>query len=82
MSGPRDEYLRATYELAQSSPAAWENFVIAFTHYTWYELERMLTAPTDAALISIGQGRRMRELRDDFRDIRAVGEKLKHADRR
>lgn len=66
MAQIRDEYIRATFELSKSSPAAWATFVEAFKNYTMYELERMLTTPTSEAQVSLGLGRRMRDMRDDF----------------
>lgn len=77
MAEVRDQYLRATYELSKADPAKWATFVETFKVYVAYELERALSAPTGDALISVGMGRRMRDLKDDFVHIETLADKLR-----
>lgn len=77
MSEVRDEYIRAVYDLSKADPARWATFVEAFIVYTVYEFERLLSTPSAEAHISIGMGRRMRDLRDDFIHIEALAAKIK-----
>lgn len=77
MAGVRDDYIRATFELSKSDPARWATFVEAFKAYTMYELERITTSAPEHALIAIGFGRRMKELRDDFIDIEKSAAKIR-----
>lgn len=77
MSDVRDAYIKALFELSKADPAKWATFVEAFKVYTWSELERMTTSPADVALVAIGMGRRMRELRDEFVSIEAIASKLR-----
>ena len=72
----RDDFIRATYILAKSNPQAWASFIEAFKAYTWEELEKGLTSPTNDAYISLGMGRRMRNLRDDFVGIEGLMDKI------
>lgn len=78
MSEARDEYLKAMYDLSKVDPNTWATFVEAFRTYTVYELERMLTTPTAEAQVSLGMGRRMKELRDDFVGIEATMQKYRN----
>lgn len=73
---PREGFLRATFMLAKSSPMAWHNFVSEMDNYVKAEIERGLGATTEETMIAVGMGRRLVELRNDFRDIEAVGRKL------
>ena len=72
----REEFLRAAFILAKSSPMAWHSFVAALDNYTRGELERALGATTADTMIAVGMSRRLVDLRNDFRDIEAVGQKL------
>jgi SAM-dependent MidA family methyltransferase len=76
-SEARDEYLKALYALSKSDPSAWATYVEAFKVFTAYELERMFTTPVGDALVAIGMGRRMKELRDDCIDIEKIMEKYR-----
>lgn len=77
MSEARDDYIRAVYSLSKSDPNAWATFVEAFKAYVLYEYERGLsTSPTEVQ-ITVGMGRRMRDLRDDFVHIEALAAKIK-----
>lgn len=76
MSDARDAFIRATFVLAKSSPAAWAEFIVAFHGYTVVELERATSTTTTEMAISLGMSRRMVGLRDDFRDIEGLMEKI------
>jgi hypothetical protein len=73
----REQYIRAMYDLSKRAPGEWATFVEAFKALTVYELERMTSAPVDAAAVAIGMGRRIRELRDEFIDIEAMAHKIR-----
>jgi len=75
----RDAYLRATYELSKADPAKWATFLEAFKTYMVYEMERALSMQAHEALIGIGMGRRMRDLKDDFTHIEMLADKLRKA---
>lgn len=77
MAEARDQYLLALYDLSKADPSRWATFVEAFKAYTMSELERITTSPPDSALVAIGFGRKMKELRDDFVGIEALAGKLK-----
>ena len=77
MAEARDEYLLALYDLSKGDPARWATFVEAFKTYTAYELERITTASPDNALIAVGFGRKMKELRDDFVGVEVLAGKVK-----
>ncbi len=77
MSEVRDEYIRALFDLSKSDPAKWATFLEAFKTYTSSELERLLSSPSSEAQTSLGMGRRMRELRDDFVGIQALMDKIR-----
>jgi hypothetical protein len=77
LSVVRNDYIVALYNVAKADPAKWATFVEAFRVYTAYELERGLSAPSGEAQTSIGMGRRMKELRDDFIDIESLMDKIK-----
>jgi hypothetical protein len=77
MAVVRQQYLKATYQLAKNSPAAWVDFVEAFKLYTAYELERSMTTMTAEAQVALGMSRRMLEIRDDFVNIEERGGKLR-----
>lgn len=72
----RDAFIRATFVLAKSSPAAWAEFLAAFSAYATVELERATATTTQDMAISLGMSRRMVGLRDDFRDIETLMEKI------
>jgi hypothetical protein len=76
MSDARNEFVRATFTLSKSDLRAWENFVVAYTNYTQYELERALGVPLSEAQMALGMCRRMIELRNDFRDIQTTMQKI------
>ena len=79
MNEVRDEYIKATYKLAKAAPGQWLEFVARFDAYTAAELERGIgTSNTDMA-VSLGMGRRMVDLRNDFRDVERNAEKIKVA---
>ena len=73
---PREHFLRAAFILAKSAPMAWHDFVAALDNYTRAEIERGLGATTADTYLSVGMGRRLVELRNDFRNIESVGQKL------
>ena len=75
MAEIREQYIKSTYLLAKSNPAAWAEFLVAFSQFTAYEMERALKTPTSEALITLGMMRRMVELRDDFMGIEKLAEK-------
>lgn len=72
----REEFLKAAFVLAKSSPMAWYNFIAALDAYTKSELERGLGATTDETMVAVGMSRRLLEIRNQFRDIEEVGHKL------
>jgi hypothetical protein len=72
----RDEFIRATYKLAKSNPAAWAEFLVAFDAYTTIQLEKATATTTEDMAISLGMSRRMVGLRDDFRNIEGLMEKI------
>lgn len=72
----REEFLKATFVLAKSSPMAWHNFVAALDNYTRVEIERGLGATTEETMVAVGMSRRLVEIRNQFRDIEEVGHKL------
>jgi hypothetical protein len=76
MDDAREDFLRSTFTLAKSSPMAWHNFVAALDKYAISEVERGLAATTADTFIAVGMGRRLIELRNEFRDIESVGRKL------
>jgi uncharacterized membrane protein YadS len=75
----RNEFIRATFTLSKSDPAAWENFLVAFNALTVEELELSTGSAVDATTIAVvmGMNRRMVTLRNDFRTIQALMEKIK-----
>lgn len=77
MSEARDEYIKATYRLAKSAPGEWLEFVARFDAYTLAELERGIGTSNADMAVSLGMGRRMVDLRNDFRDVDKLAEKLK-----
>lgn len=72
----REEFLRATFVLAKSSPMAWHDFIAALDVYTKAEIERGLGATTEETMVAVGMSRRLVELRNMFRDIEETGHKL------
>lgn len=74
---PRDEYLIATYMLAKSAPSQWLEFVARFDAYAAMELEKGIGTSNADMAISLGMGRRIVDLRNDFRDIERLVDKLK-----
>ena len=76
MSDVRNEYIRATFTLSKSDPAAWENFLVAFDTYAMSELQRSLSAPLDEAVMAVGMNRCMLQLKNDFRDIHGLMAKI------
>lgn len=76
MSAARDNFLRATFVLAKSSPMAWHDFVATLNDYAMEEIEQGLKATTADTFIAVGMGRRLIELRNDFRDIETTAKKL------
>lgn len=77
MAEVREEYLRALYDVSKADPSKWATFVEAFKMLVSYEQEKALSAPTTDALIAVGSGRRMRDLKDDFVHIETIIAKLK-----
>jgi hypothetical protein len=73
----RENFIRATYILAKSSPMAWHDFYEALNVYTTSEIEKGLGTTTDEAMIALGMSRRLVSLRNDFRDIERLGQKIK-----
>lgn len=76
MSDARNEYIRATFMLSKSDPAAWEHFLVAFDIYAMSELQRSLSTPLNEAVMALGMNRRMIDLRNDFRDIHGLMAKI------
>lgn len=76
MNKDREEFLKATFVLAKSSPMAWHSFVAALDNYTKSEIERGLGATTEETMVAVGMSRRLVEMRNDFRDINETGHKL------
>ena len=77
MSEVRDQYLLALHGLSKADPAKWATFVEAFKELVAVEYERALSAPSSEALIGVGMGRRLRDLRDDFLHIDTLVSKLR-----
>ena len=73
----RDAYLKALFEVSKADPAKWATFVETFKAYTDYELDRMLAGATAETLLNVGMGRRMRDLREDFKNIDLLTQKLR-----
>lgn len=79
MSEQRDEYIKAMYRLAKAAPAQWLEFVARFDAYTQAELELGIGTSNADMAVSLGMGRRMVNLRNDFRDVEKLADKLKVA---
>ena len=77
MSEARNEFIRATFTLSKSDPAAWENFLVAYSNYVTAELERSLSIPLGEAQMALGMARQLVALRNDFRDIQQLMLKVK-----
>lgn len=77
MSDAREEYIKATYKLAKAAPVDWLEFVARFDAYTAAELETGIGTSNADMAVSLGMGRRMVNLRNDFRDIEKIAEKFK-----
>jgi hypothetical protein len=76
-NSPREEYIRALYDLSKGDPARWATFIEAFKVFTLFEYERSLSTPSGEAHIALGMNRRMRDLRDDFIHIENLADKLR-----
>ena len=72
----RDAFIKAAFTLSKSDPAAWATFYQTFDDYTRAELERGTGTTTADMAISLGMGRRMVTLRNDFRDIEHIAAKV------
>jgi len=71
------EFVRQAWLLAKSNPSVWRTFVEAFNRLTISVLENGLSAPTsDSAMMALGFGRQMVQLRNDFADIENKARKL------
>ena len=79
MSEAREEFIKATYQLAKAAPSQWLEFVARFHAYTQEELEKGIGTSNQDMAISLGMGRRMVDLRNDFRDVEKLADKLKVA---
>jgi hypothetical protein len=77
MSEEREEYIKATYKLAKAAPREWLEFVMRFDSYTRAELEKGIGTSNADMAVSLGMGRRMVDLRNDFRDVEKLADKLK-----
>ena len=77
MSEARNEYIRTLFTLSKSDPAAWENFLVAYSNYVTAELERSLSIPLGEAQMALGMARQLVALRNDFRDIQQLMLKVK-----
>ena len=77
MSEVRDQYLLALHALSKADPAKWATFVEAFKVLVMVECERALSMPSNDALVGVGMGRRLRDLRDDFVHIDMLVNKLR-----
>lgn len=75
----RDEYIKAMYRLAKSAPGPWLEFVARFDAYTQAELEQGIGTSNADMAVSLGMGRRMVNLRNDFRDVDKIADKVKVA---
>jgi hypothetical protein len=74
---PRENFIRATFALSKSSPMAWFDFLEALNVYVAEEVERGLGTTTDEAMIALGMSRRIVNMRNDFRDIERLAQKIK-----
>lgn len=73
----RDDFIAALFQLSKASqPEAWDKFLRVFDSYVAYELERGLSSQTQDVLISVGMGRRLREMRDDFKNVEEIYRKI------
>ena len=79
MNDVRNEYIKATYQLAKAAPGPWLEFVQRFDAYTAAELERGIGTTNADMAVSLGMGRRMVDLRNDFRDVERNAERIKVA---
>lgn len=79
MAEVRDEYIRALHRLAKAAPAQWMEFVARFDAYTAAELEKGIGTSNPDMAVSLGMGRRMLDLRNDFRDVDKIADKIKVA---
>lgn len=73
---PRDMFIKATFALAKRSPAEWAEFLAAFVVYTDQELEQGVGSTSEIMAVSVGMNRRMVNLRNDFRNIESLMEKV------
>jgi hypothetical protein len=76
MNDARNEFIRATFMLSKSDPSAWEHFYVAFSNYAANELERGIGGTTADMQVNTGMSRRMIDLRNDFRDIQTLMERV------
>jgi hypothetical protein len=77
MSVIHEEYIKAMYRLAKAAPPAWLEFVQRFDAYTIQELEKGIGTSNADMAVSLGMGRRMVDLRNEFRDIEKLADKIK-----
>jgi hypothetical protein len=77
MGTPREDYIRALYDLSKGDPARWATFVEAFKAYTASELESMTKSLPENAAMAIGYGRKMKEQRDEFVEIETIMAKIR-----
>jgi hypothetical protein len=73
----RDNYIRALYDVSKADPHKWATFLEAFSAMVNDEYEKSLSAPANDALISVGNNRRLRDLRQDFIHIETIMAKYK-----
>ena len=72
----REEFIKATFRLAKAAPHDWAEFYSRFDAYTLAELEQGISTSSAEMAISLGMGRRMVNLRNDFRDIERLADKI------
>jgi hypothetical protein len=79
---PRDMFIKATFALAKRNPSEWAEFNIAFNAYTVDEMEHAAGTSTESLAVSTGMSRRMVSLRNDFRDIEMLMNRVSGANNR
>lgn len=79
MNDVRNEYIRAMYKLAKAAPAQWLEFVARFDAYTVAEIEKGVSTANIDMAVSLGMSRRMVDIRNDFRNVDQLADRIKVA---
>lgn len=77
MTTPREAFIKAAFAMSKATlPELWDRFMGAFDDYARSEFERGLNSQTQDVLISVGMNRRLKELRDDFKNLDEIYKKI------